>query len=101
MDESEPLPIYTSDSGPLDLPTRWHDRDLTLLATRFPISNPDGRLRTEHEIANSFFAVVENKQPEVVAMLLKSKLVTPATVDQHGRTPLIAATAAGNVRMVQ
>ena len=101
MTESDPVPAYTSHAGPSDLPTGFHGHDAGSLGTHFPVSNPDSRRQAEHHIVQSFFTAIESKQSEAVAMMIESKLVTPATIDRWGRTPLIAATAAGHVSMVQ
>ncbi|OCK84556.1 hypothetical protein K432DRAFT_378487 [Lepidopterella palustris CBS 459.81] len=61
----------------------------------------DPRTRLRRDIVDSFFASITSKKDEAVAMLIDQGLVTPNTTDSSGRTPLLAAVQAGNVRMVQ
>ncbi|KAI4212259.1 MAG: hypothetical protein LQ351_004972 [Letrouitia transgressa] len=110
MSEPDPVPVYTATPGPTDLDassqTVSSEHDLDLPVTHFPRTRDSkGRssesLQTEREIVRNFFTAVESKQSDVVATMIESRFVTPQTVDERGRTPLIAATAAEDVRMVQ
>ena len=108
MNEPDPVPIYTSTPGIAESTASLHalpnNHKYFLLRTPFPLYYPNGMAPAtlaEPGTIGSFFAAIDYKYPEVVAMMIESKFVTPATLDEHGRTPLIAATAAGNVRMVQ
>jgi hypothetical protein len=57
--------------------------------------------RIQQDVVRSFFAAISTKKDEVVAMMIENNLVTANTTDRFGQTPLLAAVAAGNVRMVQ
>ena len=57
-------------------------------------------MRTERNIANTFFTSIGEKQSEVLVTMIEPKLVTPATTDQRGRTPLVAATAVRMCEMI-
>ena len=48
-----------------------------------------------------FFSAIRNKQDDIVAGLIESGIVTANTKTHDGITPLLAATGAGDVRMVQ
>ncbi|KAL8837687.1 MAG: hypothetical protein Q9170_002419 [Blastenia crenularia] len=89
MGESDPVPTYTPTPA---------DRNIT--TTLHAIANPANQA-TQRQIVQSFFTAIESKQSEVVAAMIESGLVTANTKDENDRTPLIAATAAENVRMVQ
>jgi hypothetical protein len=52
-------------------------------------------------IVRQFFTAIKTKGDEVVALLISSNIVTANTTNELGQTPLLAAVAAGNVRMVQ
>ncbi|ORX96159.1 hypothetical protein BCR34DRAFT_497961, partial [Clohesyomyces aquaticus] len=52
-------------------------------------------------IVDTFFSAIRTKKDEVVASLIENALVTPETTDKNGRTPLLAAIEAGNIRTVQ
>ncbi|KAL8713712.1 MAG: hypothetical protein Q9220_002238 [cf. Caloplaca sp. 1 TL-2023] len=89
MSETDPVPTYTATAENGDLTATL--RDLS-----------DGtHPAIQQDVISSFFAAIEQRQSEVVAMMIESGSVTANTLDPIGRTPLIAATAAGNVRMVQ
>jgi hypothetical protein len=55
----------------------------------------------QQDIVGSFFAAISTKKDEVVAMMIENNFVTANTTNSLGQTPLLAAVAAGNVRMVQ
>ncbi|KAF2715249.1 hypothetical protein K504DRAFT_457419 [Pleomassaria siparia CBS 279.74] len=57
--------------------------------------------RTQREIVVDYFTAIISKQDEVVAALIESGVVTTETTNFDGRTPLVAAIEAGNIRMVQ
>jgi hypothetical protein len=57
--------------------------------------------RVQLDIVHSFFAAVSTKNDEVVAMMIENNFVTANTTNSLGQTPLLAAVAAGSVRMVQ
>lgn len=108
MSEPDPVPAYTATPGASDFSASQYARasypisknhHFILPGTQLLLANPDGRASCDVE--NSFFTAIKNKQSEIVAILIESKLVTLAMVVYQGRTPLIIATAAGNVRMVQ
>ena len=68
---------------------------------RHGLGVPDELTRVQRDIVRSFFAAISTKKDEVVAMMIENNFVTANTTDSLGQTPLLAAVAAGNVRMVQ
>lgn len=53
------------------------------------------------DIIRTFFEAIENKNDELVALFIESSIVTTETTNNTGRTPLLAAVQAGNIRTVQ
>jgi hypothetical protein len=53
------------------------------------------------DIVRMLFDAIKTKKDEVVAVLIETGIVTAETTNQDGRTPLLAAIEAGNIRTVQ
>jgi hypothetical protein len=62
---------------------------------------PDAIIKIRQEIVNTFFDAIKTKKDEDIAALIECAVVTPETIGSDGRTPLLAAIKAGNVRTVQ
>ncbi|KAF2248968.1 ankyrin [Trematosphaeria pertusa] len=58
-------------------------------------------MKRRQQVVSTYFNAIKSKNDEFVAMLIESGLVTTETTDKNGRTPLLAAVEAGNVRTVQ
>ncbi|KAF2111922.1 hypothetical protein BDV96DRAFT_602404 [Lophiotrema nucula] len=67
----------------------------------YQVRNPDDTTRSRQDIVRTFFDAIKTKKDEVVAALIESGLVTTETTNEDGRTPLLAAIEAGNIRTVQ
>ncbi|KAL8946667.1 MAG: hypothetical protein Q9222_006963, partial [Ikaeria aurantiellina] len=89
MSEPDPVPTYTAIAENGDLPATLHH----LSNSTHPV--------IRYDVVASFFAAIERRQSNLVAQMISSGSITANTLDHTGRTPLIAATSAGNVRMVQ
>ncbi|KAF2474460.1 ankyrin [Lindgomyces ingoldianus] len=77
-----------------------NNHDLPIL--EFPlIRNTLRSAILQQDIVDSFFNAIRTKKDEVVAALIENNIVTPETTDKDGRTPLLAAIEAGNIRTVQ
>src|SRR5947209_4561349 len=104
------LPTYTeTDGGGLQSMIQQlstlTDR-LTLPITEYPCPieyryNAQESVRLQWDIIEAFFNAITTKKDEVVAMMIENNFVTIETTDMYGQTPLLAAVAAGNMRMVQ
>ncbi|KAF2651399.1 ankyrin [Lophiostoma macrostomum CBS 122681] len=57
--------------------------------------------RRSQDIVRMFFDALTTKKDEIVAVMIESGIVTTETTNQYGRTPLLAAIEAGNIRTVQ
>ena len=108
MREIDPVPTYTPTpetsniSESLQAVTKDHNVNLPVLSCH--ITGPNGynpAWAGEQQIVKAFFTAIGNKQSAIVAAMIESNYVTPATVNHLGNTPLITATELGNVRMVQ
>lgn len=55
----------------------------------------------QRDIVDAYFKAIKSRTDEVVALFIDSGLVTTETTNDQGRTPLLAAVEAGNVRTVQ
>ena len=53
------------------------------------------------KVVRAFFHAIDNHQDDVVALFIDSKLVTASTTNADGKTPLLAAVAAQDIRIVQ
>jgi hypothetical protein len=119
-----PAPVQPSEDPPLylenDSTLRERIGQLTQLASSeeyplpiasYPQTNlhghlrlrntPDAIIKIRQEIVNTFFDAIKTKKDEVIAALIECAVVTPETIGSDGRTPLLAAVKAGNVRTVQ
>ena len=103
MNERDPVPAYTSEPGEPDYPAHQHDlpRNHNLNLPPYQTPNLGPAIENEHDVISTFFTAISNRQNEVVTALLSAKLVTTATLDRQHRTPLVAATAAGNIHLVR
>jgi hypothetical protein len=107
---ADDLPVYTeSDEGLQSTIQQLSTStgNLNLPITSYPpsqgyiFSSPDEVTRLQRDIVRSFYEAISTKKSEVVATMIENNLVTANTTDALGQTPLLAAVAAGNVRMVQ
>ncbi|KAF2261025.1 hypothetical protein CC78DRAFT_535918 [Lojkania enalia] len=75
----------------------------------FPIRESPGLLQSEanpaahraQAILSTYFNAITTKKDEIVALFIKSNLVTTESTNVDGRTPLLAAIEVGNIRTVQ
>ncbi|KAF2682200.1 ankyrin [Lentithecium fluviatile CBS 122367] len=115
------LPSYTEHATTLrdrvqHLVAETRNDEEGLPITKYPDSSPGsdslyGILPERHDghapyrrcqlIVKMYFDAITSKKDEVVALLIESGLVTTETTNEAGRTPLLAAVEAGNVRTVQ
>lgn len=77
--------------------------------------NPDARLarilaedessreaqRQKQQIIREYFLGIKQEKPEVIDLFISRELVTANTVDEDGQTPLLAAVAMKNIKIVQ
>lgn len=113
-DPNEP-PIYSQDEPNLrdriqELAVAAHggEQDMPIHEYPFPeVPNwrrdreLDATTRRRQDIVSTFFDAIRKKQDEVVAALIESEIITTETTNKDGRTPLLAAIEAGNIRTVQ
>src|SRR5205085_11321300 len=105
------LPTYTETDGGGGLQSMVQQLStltdqLTLPITEYPSPieyryNAPESVRLQWDIVEAFFNAITTKKDEVVAMMVENNFVTIETTNMYGQTPLLAAVAAGNVRMVQ
>jgi ankyrin repeat protein len=63
--------------------------------------DPNNPAPSPESSARALFVAIENGQDDVIAILIERNLVTANTKNQDGKTPLLAAVATRNVRIVQ
>jgi hypothetical protein len=68
-----------------------------------PISRkpPDDLTRVRQTIVRGFFNAISSEQDEAIALFINNNLVTANTTMEGGKTPLLAAVATKNVRIVK
>jgi Ankyrin repeat len=62
---------------------------------------PDKVTQVRQTIVRGFFEAISNEQDEVIALFINKGLVTPNTTAEDGKTPLLAAVATRNIRIVK